>query len=128
LKSVQLVQFWIATTALLVRYDWPGNVRELSNAIERAVVLGQDDTIRPEDLPETLLETAPAADALAPRFHDALNDLKRRLIVEAVHESGGTITRAAERLGLHPNHLHRLITTLGLRDEIEGDPGRRIAG
>jgi len=104
--------------ALLVRYDWPGNVRELGNAIERAVVLGQDDTIRPEDLPETLLETAPAADALAPRFHDALNDLKRRLIVKAVHESGGTITRAAERLGLHPNHLHRLITTLGLRDEI----------
>jgi transcriptional regulator with GAF, ATPase, and Fis domain len=106
--------------ALLIRYDWPGNVRELGNAIERAVVLGQDDTIRPEDLPETLLETAPAAEALAPRFHDALNDLKRRLIVEAVHESGGTITKAAERLGLHPNHLHRLITTLGLREEIEG--------
>jgi transcriptional regulator with GAF, ATPase, and Fis domain len=106
--------------ALLVRYDWPGNVRELGNAIERAVVLGQGDTIRPEDLPETLLETAPAAEALAPRFHDALNDLKRRLIVEAVHESGGTITKAAERLGLHPNHLHRLITTLGLREEIEG--------
>jgi DNA-binding NtrC family response regulator len=42
------------------------------------------------------------------------------LIVEAVRDSGGTITRAAERLGLHPNHLHRLITTLGLRDEIEG--------
>jgi transcriptional regulator with GAF, ATPase, and Fis domain len=109
--------------ALLARYDWPGNVRELGNAIERAVVLGMDDTIRPEDLPETLLETAPAAATAASmttQYHDALNGLKRRLIVEAVRESGGTITRAAERLGLHPNHLHRLITTLGLRDEIEG--------
>ncbi|MFL6234870.1 MAG: sigma-54 interaction domain-containing protein, partial [Thermoanaerobaculia bacterium] len=106
--------------ALLVRYDWPGNVRELGNAIERAVVLGMDDTIRPEDLPETLLETAPSADLPTTRFHDALNDLKRRLIVEAVRESGGVITKAAERLGLHPNHLHRLITTLGLREEIEG--------
>ena len=106
--------------ALLVRYDWPGNVRELGNAIERAVVLGTDGTIRPEDLPESLLETAPAADAPTPRFHDALNGLKRRLIVEAVHESGGNITRAAERLDLHPNHLHRLITTLGLREEIGG--------
>jgi len=108
--------------ALLLRYDWPGNVRELGNAIERAVVLGMDDTIRPEDLPETLLETAPAGGAgAAPttQYHDALNGLKRRLIVEAVRESGGTITRAAERLGLHPNHLHRLITTLGLREEIE---------
>ena len=109
-----------AARALLVRYDWPGNVRELGNAIERAVVLGVDDTIRPEDLPEALLETAPAADLPTTRFHDALNDLKRRLIVEAVRESGGTITKAAERLGLHPNHLHRLITTLGLREEIEG--------
>jgi transcriptional regulator with GAF, ATPase, and Fis domain len=105
--------------ALLVRYDWPGNVRELGNAVERAVVLGVDDTIRPGDLPETLLETAPAGDVPTTRFHDALNDLKRRLIVEAVRESGGTITKAAERLGLHPNHLHRLITTLGLREEIE---------
>jgi transcriptional regulator with GAF, ATPase, and Fis domain len=106
--------------ALLVRYDWPGNVRELGNVIERAVVLGADSTIRPEDLPESLLETAPATDAPTPRFHDALNGLKRRLIVEAVHESGGNITRAAERLDLHPNHLHRLITTLGLREEIGG--------
>ncbi|HEY0512634.1 MAG TPA: sigma 54-interacting transcriptional regulator [Thermoanaerobaculia bacterium] len=118
-----------AARALLVRYDWPGNVRELGNAVERAVVLGQGDTIRPEDLPETLLETAPASsDAstaplttpLTTQYHDALNDLKRRLIVEAVRDSGGTITKAAERLGLHPNHLHRLITTLGLREEIEG--------
>jgi transcriptional regulator with GAF, ATPase, and Fis domain len=107
--------------SLLVRYDWPGNVRELGNVIERAVVLGADNTIRPEDLPESLLETAPATDgAPTPRFHDALNGLKRRLIVEAVHESGGNITRAAERLDLHPNHLHRLITTLGLREEIGG--------
>jgi transcriptional regulator with GAF, ATPase, and Fis domain/pSer/pThr/pTyr-binding forkhead associated (FHA) protein len=105
--------------ALLMRYDWPGNVRELGNAIERAVVLGVDDTIRPEDLPETLLETAPASGLPTTRFHDALNDLKRRLIVEAVRENGGVITKAAERLGLHPNHLHRLITTLGLREEIE---------
>jgi two-component system, NtrC family, response regulator HydG len=108
-----------AARALLARYDWPGNVRELGNAIERAVVLGADYTIRPEDLPETLLETAPAAALPTTRFHDALNDLKRRLIVEAVRESGGVITKAAERLGLHPNHLHRLITTLGLREEIE---------
>ena len=33
----------------LLAYDWPGNVRELENAIERAVVLGTTDLIRPED-------------------------------------------------------------------------------
>src|SRR5205085_4708354 len=42
--------------ASLINYDWPGNVRELENAIERALVLGVADAIRPEDLPESVLE------------------------------------------------------------------------
>ena len=44
----------------LMNYDWPGNVRELENAIERALVLGVSETIRPEDLPESVLEKDPA--------------------------------------------------------------------
>ena len=108
-----------AARALLVRYGWPGNVRELSNAIERAVVLGLEDEIRPEDLPETLLETAASAAGAEPAapsdYHEALNEAKRRILREALDAQGGNVTRAAERLGLHPNHLHRLITSLGLR-------------
>ena len=34
----------------LVEYDWPGNVRELENAIERAVVLSENDVVKPSDL------------------------------------------------------------------------------
>ncbi len=45
--------------ACLQRHDWPGNVRELANAVERAIVLGEGDLIRPEDLPETLLDSGP---------------------------------------------------------------------
>ena len=47
--------------ARLTAYDWPGNVRELENAIERAVVLGTTDSILPEDLPESLLESQETA-------------------------------------------------------------------
>jgi transcriptional regulator with PAS, ATPase and Fis domain len=112
-----------AARTLLLRYAWPGNVRELSNAIERAVVLGQDDVIQPDDLPETLLEAGPGAPPSAPgaspSYHEALNRFKREIILEALAASGGTVTRAAERLGLHPNHLHRLITSLDLRTELE---------
>jgi transcriptional regulator with GAF, ATPase, and Fis domain len=107
-----------AARALLVRYDWPGNVRELSNAIERAVVLGLEDEIRPEDLPETLLEGEPApggGEEGGQDYHAALNEAKRRIIRDALAESGGNVTRAAERLGLHANHLHRLMTSLGMR-------------
>jgi DNA-binding NtrC family response regulator len=106
-----------AARAFLVRYDWPGNVRELSNAIERAVVLGLEDEIRPEDLPESLLEAAPSPGGRegGQDYHEALNEAKRRIIRDALDAHEGNVTRAAERLGLHPNHLHRLITSLGLR-------------
>ena len=109
-----------AARTLLVRYDWPGNVRELSNAIERAVVLGLEDEIRPEDLPETLLEAVPGAGSgegpgASQDYHEALNEAKRRIIRDALAASGGNVTRAAEGLGLHANHLHRLMTSLGLR-------------
>jgi Nif-specific regulatory protein len=105
----------------LERYDWPGNVRELGNAIERAVVLGDGELIRPEDLPETVLEAAPAAGlrgAVTP-YHETLNRTKQRLILDAVEQAAGNVTRAAEALGLHPNYLHRLISNLGLRDRIK---------
>ena len=39
------------TKELLVKYDWPGNVRELKNAIERAMILEDDDMLRPVYLP-----------------------------------------------------------------------------
>ena len=38
-------------TKLLCDYSWPGNVRELENVIERLVVTGRHDVVRPEDLP-----------------------------------------------------------------------------
>jgi transcriptional regulator with GAF, ATPase, and Fis domain len=107
--------------ACLLRYEWPGNIRELANAVERAVVLGEGELIRPEDLPETVLEAAPAAGGpiTVTPYHETLNRTKQRLIVDAVEQAGGNVTRAAEALGLHPNYLHRLISNLGLRDRIK---------
>ena len=98
-------------------YDWPGNVRELENAIERAVVLGTGELLRPEDLPEPLLEKAgslPASGNLS-KYHDAIAEAKRQLIVKALQESGGNYTRAAKSLGLQPTYLHRLIRNLNLK-------------
>lgn len=107
--------------ALLGRHEWPGNVRELANALELAVVLTEDDLIRPEDLPERLLETgAGESDEAESRYENAVNDAKRRVILASVDEAGGNLREAARRLGVHPNYLHRLIRNLGLRKEIRG--------
>jgi transcriptional regulator with GAF, ATPase, and Fis domain len=106
----------------MMNYDWPGNVRELENAIERAVVLGSSDIILPEDLPEALTETeAPDHHKAAEnaKYHEAINELKRRLIIDAVAKAGGNYTEAARALGVHPNYLHRLIRNLNLKSALK---------
>jgi transcriptional regulator with GAF, ATPase, and Fis domain/pSer/pThr/pTyr-binding forkhead associated (FHA) protein len=107
--------------AALMNYSWPGNIRELENAIERAVVLGVGDRIVPEDLPETLLEGQPET-AEGSKYHQAINALKKQMIVEAVERSSGMITEAAKHLGVHPNYLHRLIRNLNIRALVSREP------
>ena len=102
----------------LMSYDWPGNVRELENAVERAVVLSVGDTLLLEDLPEQILDLNPSPDYSSAKYHAAVQDLKKKLILSAVKESGGNYTDAAKALGLHPNYLHRLIRNLNLKSSI----------
>ena len=100
----------------LLAYPWPGNVRELENAMERAVVIGSSDLILPEDLPDTLLESTPSGhDESSRKYHDAIRNLKRQLILGALEQTGGSFTQAAKLLGVHSNYLHRLINNLDLR-------------
>jgi transcriptional regulator with GAF, ATPase, and Fis domain len=100
---------------VLIQYSWPGNVRELENAMERAVVLGVSDWVLPEDLPETLLETAPGSGAT--RYHSSVGQAKREAILDA-YVQGGDYKQAARILGLHPNYLLRLVRNMNLRDDI----------
>jgi transcriptional regulator with PAS, ATPase and Fis domain len=111
----------VEARACLARYDWPGNIRELENAMEHAVVIGSSNLILPEDLPETLLESSPTSAAVPGRYHDAVRNLKKQLILNAFEQSGGSITEAAELLGLNSNYLHRLIRNLDLRLALRKD-------
>ena len=105
------------TRNCLMAHDWPGNVRELENAIERAVVLGNTDVILPDDLPESLLVTSPESQHL-PNYHEAVNEMKKKCILQAIEQANGNFTEAARLLGIHPTNLHRLIRTFGLRSSI----------
>jgi two-component system, NtrC family, response regulator HydG len=104
--------------AALVNYDWPGNIRELENAIERALVMGSPEMVQLEDLPESLLEQAPAEDMTEGRYQASVKAVKKQLIIDAVEQSNGNYVEAAVILGMHPNNLHRLIRNLGLKDTI----------
>jgi two-component system response regulator HydG len=102
--------------AYLIAYPWPGNVRELENAVERAVVLGESETLLAEDLPEAVLDTPTQQTPGA--LQASISDTKRQLILRAWEECGGDYKLAAAKLSIHPNSLIRLIRTLGLRDNL----------
>jgi Nif-specific regulatory protein len=103
------------TLASLSSYDWPGNIRELENVIERAVVLGTTDRILLEDLPEIILEKQSAADAPVPKYHEAVNQAKKQIILGALAQARGDYAETAKLLGIHPNNLHRLIRSMNLK-------------
>jgi transcriptional regulator with GAF, ATPase, and Fis domain len=105
--------------ACLSQYDWPGNVRELENAIERAAVLGTNDVIRPEDLPENIIEGGSVSGESA-KYYSSLKEFKKQLIQQALQQANGSYIDAAKILGLHPNSLLRLMRNLNVRSPSKG--------
>jgi transcriptional regulator with GAF, ATPase, and Fis domain len=107
-----------AARTLLTSYSWPGNVRELENALEHAMVLGIGDEVVPEDLPEAILEVPPPQTD-GKSYHDKINQLKKKMILDAVKQHKGNYTEAAKSLGVHPNYLHRLIRNLDIKGDLK---------
>ena len=105
--------------ACLTGYNWPGNIRELENALERAVVIGTSDHIQAEDLPESIAESAKSEVGAPAKYHDALRNLKKQMILGALEQSAGSVTEAAKLLGVHANYLHRLMSNLELRASLK---------
>ncbi len=89
-------------------YPFPGNVRELENELERAVALADPGRpIGPEHLSERIGNTG-GRPATPQTLNDAIEQLKRRMIEDALRECGSK-TRAAERLGLTRQSLQQML-------------------
>lgn len=102
----------------LKNYRFPGNVRELENMLERAYTLCEDDLIQARDL---RLADAPGAGesgeaslACIDNLEDYLEDLERKLIMQALEETRWNRTAAAQRLGLTFRSMRYRLKKLGI--------------
>jgi two-component system, NtrC family, response regulator AtoC len=106
---------------LLLGYPWPGNVRELSHVIERAVLWSRGPTLQiehlalevPSDPPASLDEQQPSGPS-RPAGMD-LEGQERSLIEQALRETEGNQTRAAQRLGISRDTLRYRLKKYGLQ-------------
>ena len=97
---------------ILMNYLYPGNVRELENIIERAISFANSPHILPSDLPSYLLQSTSQKVSSTPKLKEALEDLEKELIWDALKKSGGNISKAAATLGIFRQQLQRKIKKL----------------
>ncbi|MEC4674498.1 MAG: sigma-54 dependent transcriptional regulator [Nitrospirota bacterium] len=103
------------TVKVLRHYAWPGNVRELENAVSRALVLGVDTVIRPEQLGLDIEIESLIQESEEPvLYHEAMEQFGGQLIEQAIERARGNQTKAAEMLGLQRSYLARLLKQRGI--------------
>jgi DNA-binding NtrC family response regulator len=98
----------------MIAYPWPGNVRELQNAIERAVVVGQGEVVRTEDLPLRVTETVNGDGP------GSLSEAERVHIRSVLDASGWNISRAARILEIDRVTLYNKIRKYELKKPNDG--------
>jgi len=96
----------------LLRYPWPGNVRELENIVERMVILAADKEIAVSDLPVKIVqatglsrETVDEIPDLGFSLNQAVADYEKKLIVQALNQTGWVKNQAAQLLGVNRTTL-----------------------
>jgi two-component system NtrC family response regulator len=101
----------------LSAYGWPGNIRELRNAMERAAIFCRGDELHAEDF-DFLGEQSVQATSISATsdLPSALEQLERKMIADALVQTGGNRTEAARKLGIHRQLLHSKLAKYGLGD------------
>jgi len=91
---------------VLMRYSWTGNVRELENAIERAVIICQGDTILPEYLPMKVVKGEEQEPSNVPNYDEAKELFEKKYLRNLLKISNGNVSKAAKTAGMTRQNIY----------------------
>jgi DNA-binding NtrC family response regulator len=107
----------------LMRYDWPGNVRQLESIVERAYIMGEDESIDLAHLPREVQQakTVKCIDGIdIPDEGIDLDEMEKELIRKAIIKADGKISLAAKYLNMSYDKLWFKVRKMKEKDEILG--------
>ncbi len=90
-------------------YSWPGNVRQLRNAVDRAKVLAEEDTLLAKNLPPELLRHSQEVAKRSAGGGTNLDSVNRHHIFDTFQRFHGNKARTARALGISRRALYRLL-------------------
>ena len=102
-RGAEEISISSAAMTTLQRYSWPGNIRELRNVLERAVLVAGNSTIRAEHL---YLQAPAVESSQLTVMGGTLKQMECAYIHHVLHNEGGSIERAARRLGIPRSSLY----------------------
>jgi len=85
----------------LLKYAWPGNIRELQHTIEKAVILSENNVLKPDDF---FMRTAVQSKSVHEEI--TLEEMERRMINLAIEKNSGNLSAAADQLGITRQTLY----------------------
>ncbi|NNJ70803.1 MAG: sigma-54-dependent Fis family transcriptional regulator [Kiritimatiellales bacterium] len=115
----QIEGFTPAAYNLLSSYAWPGNIRELRNLVERMVVLARGKVLDVKDVPIQVRDAASGGSAIKADAELTVDEMEKRMVIQALEKTGGNRTKAAEKLGISRRTLHRKLNQYGLGKETQ---------
>ena len=99
---------------VLLDYAWPGNIRELHNVVEYAFAVGRGTTLRLSELPPEFREPMPVIDKRIKQSAPLSKEQKMAAIRQALEQSNGMVTPAAEILGVSRATFWRMRKLYGI--------------
>jgi two-component system NtrC family response regulator/two-component system response regulator HydG len=115
--------------AMILGHAWPGNVRELENAMERAVVLADEEVLQPAHFPTLRTLGTSGTPEVSSRAAGGISipgstlaEIEREAILRTLESVGGSTSRAADLLQISARKIQYKLKEYHQGGAIQGTP------